>query len=84
METFGRGRVLYDFVAEPGDDCISVLEGEVIEVSLRKDKNDKEFLGLIFHKKNIDHLIAASHVYIDPFVCVLWLNSVFGQLKTGN
>jgi len=38
METFGRGRVLYDFVAEPGDDCISVLEGEVIDVSLR-DQN---------------------------------------------
>ena len=35
METFGRGRVLYDFVAEPGDDCISVLEGEIIDVSLR-------------------------------------------------
>ena len=36
IETFGRGKVLYDFVAEDNDGCLNIKEGEVIEVSLRE------------------------------------------------
>ena len=35
METFGKGKVLYDFVAETGDGCLNVKEGELIDISLR-------------------------------------------------
>ena len=35
IETFGRGKMLYDFKDDSNENCLSVKEGDIIDVSLR-------------------------------------------------